>query len=105
VPGEADGVERSFAAVAGMQLSNGLAMMATGLIVLVLFSEFECLVEVLGVVGLPGLGDVLLDSEVEDGDQKVKVGLVMAFPGVVIPEVLVFFVNTPDFGCIGEGVL
>jgi hypothetical protein len=30
-------------------------------------------VKVFGVVGLPGLGDVLLDGEVEDGDQEVEV--------------------------------
>ena len=51
--------------------------------------------EVFGVVGLALLADVLLYGEVEDGDQEVDVRDGLTLPGVVIPEVLVFFINTP----------
>ena len=51
--------------------------------------------EVFGVVGLALLADVLLYGEVEDGDQEVDVRDGLTLPGVVIPEVFVFFINTP----------
>lgn len=69
------------------------------------FSQLHSLEEVLRVVGLAGLGDVLLDGEVEDGHQEVQVGQAAAPPRVVVPEVLVFLVDAPDFGWIGGGVL
>ncbi len=59
-------------------------------------SQLHRLEEVLGVVGLAGLSHVLLNGEVEDGDQEVQVGEGAAPAGVVVPEVLVFFVDAPD---------
>lgn len=61
-------------------------------------SQLDSLEEVLGVVGLAGLGDVLLDGEVEDGDEEVQVGQAAAPPRVVVPEVLVLLVDAPDLG-------
>lgn len=44
------------------------------LMLLVVLPELNRLEEVLGVVGLSGLGDVLLDGQVEHRDQEMQVG-------------------------------
>ena len=68
------------------------------LMLLVVLPELNRLEEVLGVIGLSGLGDVLLDGQVEHRDQEVQVGEGFASARVVVPEMLVFFIDAPDLG-------
>jgi hypothetical protein len=101
VAAEAIGVEGQLAVGTGLQFAAGLAGVAEFLAVV----EVEGFEEVLGVVGLAGLGDVAFDGEVENGDEEVEVGEGGALAGVVVPEVLVLLVDAPDLSCIDDGLL
>lgn len=64
----------------------------------IVVSHLHRLEEIFGIIGLSSLGDVLLDGQVEDGDEEVQVREASALTGVVIPEVLVSLIYSPNLG-------
>lgn len=57
---------------ANLEITHGLAVTAIVLVQLSL-PKLNCFVKVFGIVWLAGLSHVLLDSQVEDGDEEVEI--------------------------------